>query len=182
MVQWSIVRAVAIVVSIISSAASADTTVAQRQLLDSAIVGALAHDVGERTVEGIDPNLELRLALPLTLFDEIRVLPTVGGTLNFNDGANTAYVGGTLQYRLENGLFVEGFLGIAGHTAKTPVDAEDSNLGCRVLFREAAELGYQWQSHRIGVMIAHYSNGGVLCSAHDNQGLTQLGVRYGVNF
>jgi len=56
------------------------------------------------------------------------------------------------------------------------------DLGCRLLFREALEVGYQWDNHRIGAMIAHYSHGNLLCSNDENDGLTRAGIRYGIKF
>lgn len=155
----------------------------RQPLVDSIIVGALDHNIQSDDADGVDANVELRFNLPIGLPEGLEVLPTIGGTVSFDDdGASFGYAGATLHYQHSSGFFAEGFLGFAGHTADTPVDANEVDLGCDVLFREAGEIGYAWQQHRIGAVIAHYSHGGILCNEDENDGLTQVGVRYGYRF
>jgi len=180
-----VTRVLAIALAVLFSTATgwtAEPDDGYRNILDSIIVGVLAHDLREGHADGVDPNLELRFALPLKVTEDIQILPTVGGTVNFNQGADTLYLGATLQYQHESGLYAEGFFGLAGHTADVPEDPNEGDLGCEVLFRESAELGYAWGQHRVGAIVAHYSTGDILCSAKRNDGLTQFGMRYGYQF
>lgn len=162
---------------------SEEQTYDDRKILDSIVVGLVAHNIQSDDADGVDLNLELRFNLPLGLPEEIELLPTVGAVGHFaDDGASLGYLGATLRYQHSSGVFAEGFFGFAAHTADTPVDSGEADLGCEVLFREAAEIGYARQRHRVGVHVSHYSHGGILCDEDENDGLTQVGVRYGYQF
>ena len=151
-------------------------------VVDSVVIGALAHNVHTGEAKGVDANLEIRFNLPLGLPEPIELLPTAGVTANFEGGANLGYLGATLRYQHPSGVYAEGFFGLAGHDADTPVSADEADLGCEAQFREAGEIGYRWQSHQIGAHVVHYSHGRILCDEGDNDGLTQVGVRYGYRF
>lgn len=155
---------------------------AENPWVDSVVVGALAHNVVKSNGYRADANVELRFNLPLGLPEHLEVLPTIGGTAHFGDGASLGYAGATLRYQHDSGIYAEGFLGLAAHTADTPADPDEANLGCEYLFREAGEIGYRWRQHQIGAHIAHYSHGRTLCDQSLNEGLTQIGMRYGYRF
>ncbi len=56
----------------------------------------------------------------------------------------------------------------------------NKSLGSRVLFREAAEIGYEFTpKNSISVMLDHISNARL---ATRNEGITNVGLRYGVRF
>lgn len=65
----------------------------------------------------------------------------------------------------------------SGQTGKTTTDKE---LGSRVLFRQALEIGYdlddQWSA---SVYFSHISNASL---ADENEGLNNLGLRIGFRF
>jgi lipid A 3-O-deacylase len=78
-------------------------------------------------------------------------------------------------------MFVEGSLAGAHHDGanKTNVIGQKS-LGCKILFRESASLGYRvTEKHSLSVALDHISNAS-LCSS--NEGLDTLGMRYGNSF
>ncbi len=150
-------------------------------ILDSVLVGAFAHEIASDEEDGVDLNLELR-ARPFFGRDwAIEILPTAGGTVNLNGDTNTAYLGATARYRITPALFVEGFLGFAVHDADTPEDSDGLDLGCPVLFREGAGIGYRRGRHSIMAYISHASHGDILCS-EENDGMTSAGLRYGLHF
>jgi len=149
--------------------------------IDSVILGVLAHEAFNDEEGGIDGALELRLR-PLFGRDwAVEILPTVGGTLNFDGDTNTAYAGATVRYPLTDSFYVEGFLGLAVHDADTPRNADGLDLGCTVLFREGAAVGYRKGHHVLALSVSHASHGDILCDG-PNDGLTNVGVYYGYHF
>ncbi len=151
-------------------------------IVDSIILGAFAHEVWNSDESGVDGNLELRLR-PFFGHDwSVDILPTVGATVNFSGDTNTVYAGATARYRFTEALFFEGFFGFTVHDANTPVDANGLDLGCKLLFREGAGLGYQRGKHSLGVYVSHASHGGIICDEDENDGITSVGLRYGYHF
>jgi len=149
--------------------------------IDSVTVGALAHEVANDAEGGIDGALELRFR-PLFGRDwAIEVLPTVGGTVNFSGDTNTAYAGATARYHLTDSFYVEGFFGLVVHDADTPRDSGGLDLGCTVLFREGAAIGYRNGHHALALSVSHASHGDILCDG-PNDGMTNVGVYYGYHF
>jgi len=149
--------------------------------VDSVILGALAHEISSDEEGGADANLEIRFR-PLFGHDwAIEILPTVGGTVNFSGDTNTAYAGATARYRLTESFYLEGFFGFTVHDADTPTDANGLDLGCTLLFREGAGIGYQRGKHSISAFISHASHGDILCD-DENDGMTSAGLRYGYHF
>jgi len=170
------------VVSSLFSACAAHAESESESVFDSVVVGAFAHEISQDEEGGVDGNVELRLR-PLFGRDwAIEILPTLGGTVNFGGDTNTAYAGATARYRFAESFFVEGFFGFAIHDADTPTDANGLDLGCKVLFREGAGLGYLSGPHSLGIYVSHASHGDILCDADENDGMTSVGLRYGYHF
>lgn len=151
-------------------------------LIDSVVLGAFAHEIANDEEGGVDANLELRFRPFFGRGWAIEFLPTVGTTINLNGDTNTAYAGATARYRLTDSFFVEGFFGLTLHDSDTPKEADGLDLGCRLLFREGAGLGYQSGKHSLGVYLSHASHGGILCDEDENDGITSVGLRYGYHF
>ena len=151
-------------------------------ILDSVVLGVLAHEIARDDEGGVDGILELRLK-PLFGRDRaVEILPTIGGTVNFSGGTNTIYAGATARYRFANSFFVEGFLGLTLHDADVPADSGGLDLGCRLLFREGAGLGYRQQNHALGIYLSHISHGGMICDQDQNDGITSVGLLYSYHF
>lgn len=166
-----------------SPALAAPVTKEKPGYIDSIVGGIMAHEVTRSDEEdGVDLNLELRARPVLGKGWTVKVLPTIGGSLNTGGGTNTAYAGASARYDLTDSIFIEGFFGLAVHDAETPSSETALDLGCEVLFREAAELGYRHGNHAVSLHIAHASHGGILCDEDANDGITSVGVRYGVRF
>ncbi len=151
-------------------------------ILDSVYGGVSIHDIPTDEEGGLDGTFELRTA-PVFGHDwTIEVLPTIGASVSFSGETNTAWLGGTARYMLTDSLFIEGFLGLSIHDADTPVQTNGADLGCTLLFREGAGLGYRNGPHALSLYGSHISHGGILCSDDANDGLTTLGIRYGYHF
>jgi hypothetical protein len=108
----------------------------------------------------------------------------VGATINTDDAPSHGYAGATWTVNVTDWAFVEATFGGGVHNGSTASAANatpgESPLGCAVLFRESASLGFrvsdQWSV--IGT-IEHLSNAG-LCDG--NRGITEAGVRVGYSF
>lgn len=132
-----------------------------------------------------DLNVEL-LWRPFDLGDwnwlgEIR--PHLGGTFNFGGLESQVYAGLTWTHYIAGGpVFIEGSFGGTIHNgALSGATLPARNLGCSVLFRESAAIGYQFSEQaNVSLMVDHSSHAG-LCGAN-NYGLTNLGLRFGWKF
>jgi len=132
-----------------------------------------------------DLNVEL-LWQPFDLGDwnwigDIR--PHLGGTFNFGGLESQVYAGLTWTYYIAGGpVFIEGSFGGTIHNgALAGATLPARNLGCSVLFRESAAIGYQFtEQTNVSLMVDHSSHAG-LCG-NNNYGLTNLGVRFGWKF
>ena len=147
--------------------------------------GVLAHDVpdlwsGFSLERGIGINAEIQFAPSLPfLWGDIR--PAIGGTVNTSRHTSQAYAGARWQLETSSGIYVGLGLGAAIHDGRLGPDAIDRKaLGARVLFHIPAEIGYRFdQQHSLSVYFEHISNG---YTARFNEGLDNLGLRYGYRF
>jgi hypothetical protein len=111
--------------------------------------------------------------------------PHVGGSLNFDHKTSFAYAGFTWTVDVTPRVFVEGSLGGAVHSGSTErnpfyVPPDRAALGCSPLFRESGSVGIRLSSNwNVMATVEHLSNAGA-CS--QNQGLTNVGARFGYTF
>lgn len=130
-------------------------------------------------------NVELLFDTPgltewVTLGD---LRPHIGATLNMAGLENMVYAGVSWTVPIfDSPVFAEVAFGGALHTGKnlgpTPMPAR--NLGCSLLFHEAASIGvHLTENASIMATIEHASNAN-LCL--DNRGLTNMGIRIGWKF
>ena len=107
--------------------------------------------------------------------------PQIGGNVNISGDTNFAYAGFAWEWMFLESLFVEGVLSMAGHDGElSTADPDRRSLGCRWAFHQQATLGIEIAGHhRLMTTIEHMSNAGV-CDPND--GLTNLGIRYGYKF
>ena len=109
--------------------------------------------------------------------------PHIGATLNTAGLESMVYAGVSWTVPIfDSPVFVEAALGGAVHNGKnlgpTPMPAR--NLGCTLLFREAASIGVQLtENASIMATIEHASNANFCL---DNRGLTNMGIRVGWKF
>lgn len=146
--------------------------------------GILAHDVGvvsSDTEDGVDINGEVLFASPEFLSIILAPRPHLGFSVSTEGETNQVYGGLTWGLDIAGGLFAEFAFGGSVHDGDlNPGTADKNEFGCRILFREALELGWRFGGHHsISVMIDHISNGG-LCDRND--GMDNAGIRYGYKF
>ena len=154
------------------------------------LVGVVDHDTGvisDNTEGGANLTAELRFK-PLggAFFDFLRSpRPHLG--FNLNDSGNTSalYTGLTWSWPFGNRYFFGVAFGGAVHDGTLETDnrrkrRNNKQLGCRVLFREAVELGITFlKRHALSIRFDHLSNAN-LCD--NNEGLDTVGVVYGYRF
>ena len=148
--------------------------------------------------DGVDINPEYIFTSPVTddmiagLPDWLHFLlqprPTGGVAINTAGDTDQFYVGGTWSWFLahhivlpEDGIVFGFFFGPGFNDGKRgPAPDDRKALGFPLLFREAAELGYQindtWE---ISAYLDHVSNGGL---AKYNQSINDVGARIGFRF
>ena len=154
------------------------------------LVGVLDHDTGvisDDTEGGANLTAELRFK-PLggAFFEFLRSpRPHLGFNVNNTGNTSALYAGLTWIWPFGNRYFFAAALGGAVHdgTLKTNNRQKRRNnkqLGCRVLFREAVELGFTFlKRHALSIRFDHLSNAN-LCD--QNEGLDTVGLVYGYRF
>ena len=160
--------------------------------------GVWDHDPIEGKERGADINPELILASPITdgwvatapiwLQWALQPRPTIGASINTAGDTDQFYLGATWSWMLVrniagpgDGIFFSYFFGPGFNDGKIATsDPHRKALGSHVLFREAADLGYQINpTYALSLFIDHISNGGL---AKQNQSINDIGVRLGVRF
>jgi lipid A 3-O-deacylase len=147
--------------------------------------GVLAHDVpdlwsGFSLEKGVDINAEVLIGRGLPfLFGSIR--PAFGGSVNTSGYTSKVYLDARWEIETASGIFFGAGLGAALHDGTlTPTDADRKALGSPVLFHIPFEIGYRFnERHSLSIYFEHMSN------AHTkqyNEGLDDIGVRYGYRF
>ena len=149
-------------------------------------VGFLAHDQGPFTSnkeDGPDVNLEFLFVSP-DLLDAIwSPRPHIGFTGNTAGDTNQAYLGLTWEWGFWRRAFAEFSLGGAVHDGELTtniVGRTKKELGCRVLFRGSVAIGVKFAGrHSVMAHLGHTSNAG---NCEQNEGLENVGIRYGYRF
>ncbi|MEH6469701.1 MAG: acyloxyacyl hydrolase [Halopseudomonas sp.] len=144
-------------------------------------VGALAHSVGplsDGDESGADINLELMFPRnPQTHHYWGRMI--TGTNLNLNHETSQIYIARAWQLGLPVSLVLEYQFGFSIHNGELDsADSDRRQLGSRLLFRNALELGWRWDSNRISVIYDHASNAGLL--EERNQGIDNIGIRLSI--
>lgn len=154
------------------------------RVLDEVRGGIYAYGVDDPP-EGLSPSINFELLTSrLPVGGQAWYVPRlhVGATINTDDAPSHGYAGFTWTVDVTDWMFVEGTFGGGVHNGDTGSDAPvgESALGCSVLFRESASLGFRF-SENWSVMgtVEHLSNAG-LCDA--NRGITEAGARLGYRF
>jgi len=150
--------------------------------------GVLAHNIGliaESTEDGAQINIEARFRSPDFMKVVLSPRPTLGASINTAGDTSFVYAGLTWGGFVWKGLFIEGFVGLAAHdgelNSNDPEPHDRRQMGSRVVFREAIEIGYRFlENHSVSIMLDHYSNAGLF--ADRNQGNDDVGLRYGYKF
>lgn len=165
----------------VGAALGADAPDWRQGWVERVVVGGAAHDPFETThrEQGADLQAEAQFrslipeAAGASWMPSLR--PTLGGYLNLAGETSLFYGGLTAELAFENGVFIGGFFGLAGHSD----GGKSDDLGCEALFRSAAEAGYRFGAQAVSAQISHASHGGILCGdVRKNAGLDQIGLRY----
>ena len=147
-------------------------------------VGLLLHDTGpfsNTKEDGLDGNVEVLFKSPKYLEKIWSPKPHIGMSLNSSTDTNQLYGGLTWNWKFDGGYFVDLSFGATLHDGETETDRTDKKeLGCSLLFRESIGLGYVINGpHSVMLYLDHISNA-KLCDR--NEGLENLGLRYGYSF
>jgi hypothetical protein len=151
-------------------------------------IGAQAHDVPymwsgfNKEPYGADLNIEVMFSPALYLLGGA-IRPALGATINFAGYTSKAYLDARWQWECSYNTFFALGLGVAYHNGNDEsfvIDPDNKLLGRRVLFHDVVELGYRFDAHNsLSLFFEHISNAS---TAHKNQGLDTIGLRYGFRF
>jgi lipid A 3-O-deacylase len=148
-------------------------------------LGVLAHDVPDlwsnfRLEGGVDINGEVLFG-PGVAFLGGTVRPAIGASINTAGYTSKGYIDARWEIEGPAGIFFGTGLGAAVHNGNLdPTDPDRKALGSRVLFHIPFELGLRLdQRQSVSIYFEHTSNAWL---AHHNEGLDNIGVRYGVRF
>ncbi|MGE5477972.1 MAG: acyloxyacyl hydrolase [Bacteroidales bacterium] len=152
--------------------------------VDEIRLGLSLHDIsflGHGKEDGVDGVGEVLFQSPGLLEAIWAPRPHVGIAVNSAGDTSQLYAGLTWGYEPVERLFVEFSLGGAVHDGKLSGDALDrKQLGSRALFRESLALGWRFDEHNsLMVVFDHESNARL---AEHNEGLNNLGIRWGYRF
>ena len=153
--------------------------------------GITSHDAGvfgRQKEDGLDSSFEI-------LFREINYnllwlgtpRPHIGANINMGGDTSQAYAGVTWNYKLPKKMFFNFSWGLSYHNGDTKhspanVQTDKKELGSSLLFREAAEIGWNFYGKdSISIRLDHISNAN-LWGEDTNEGLDTLGIFYGYRF
>lgn len=160
-------------------------------IIDRLKLGVLDHDIGiggHHKEPGADVNAEVQFTSPTFLKWIWAPRPHLGTDINTDGKTSQFYAGLTWTilnfpgvFKSDDAIFLDGSLGGAVHDGHLRGGgSNDKQLGSRVLFRESLEVGYQFVPHQsVSVFADHISDAGL---TSQNQGISNLGVRYGYAF
>ena len=153
--------------------------------------GVVAHDAGifgRQKEKGLDSTFEfLFRKINYNLFWLGKPRPHVGATINMGGDTSQAYAGVTWDYKLPKRMFFNFSWGLAYHNgdkihSASNVQTDKKELGSSVLFREAAEIGWNFYGKdSISLRFDHISNAN-LWGEGTNEGLDTFGIVYSYRF
>ncbi len=149
-------------------------------------IGALAQDQGpfsSNKEDGVTAHVELRFVSPDILKYIGAPYPHIGADINTSSNTNSVWLGVVWEWEVWKKFFVGWSMGGAYHDGETdknsaPLDRKE--LGCNPLFRLGINVGWRFdKNHSIDLLMDHISNAKI-CDT--NEGLENVGVRYGYRF
>ena len=155
-------------------------------LLSEIKIGALAQDQGpfsSNKEDGITAHVELRFVSPDILKYIGAPYPQIGADINTSSNTNSVWLGVVWEWEVWKKFFVGWSMGGAYHDGETdknsaPLDRKE--LGCNPLFRLGVNVGWRFdKNHSIDLLLDHISNAK---ACDTNEGLENVGVRYGYRF
>lgn len=147
-------------------------------------LGVFNHDIGflgHDKEGGADINAEALFESPGFLKAAWAPRPHLGVSVNTQGDTSQIYAGLTWTYEPFQKVFIDFSLGGSAHNGERhTLDPDRKSLGSHVLFRESLSLGYRIDDHHsISVAFDHESNANL---ASSNEGLNNLGIRWGYRF
>ncbi len=149
-------------------------------------IGVLAHDQGpfsSNKEDGVDTQIELRFKSPDFLDAIWSPYPHIGADINSSGKTSSVWLGLVWEKPVWKKMFLGWSMGGAFHTGKTDQGTaalDEKELGCNPLFRLAVNAGWRFDKHHsLDLILDHISNA-KLCDT--NEGLENVGVRYGYRF
>ncbi len=155
-------------------------------LLSEIKIGALAQDQGpfsSNKEDGVTAHVELRFVSPDILKYIGAPYPHIGADINTSSNTNSVWLGVVWEWEVWKKFFVGWSMGGAYHDGETdknsaPLDRKE--LGCNPLFRLGLNVGWRFDRHHsIDLLLDHISNAK---ACDTNEGLENVGVRYGYRF
>lgn len=177
--------------SVIAFSAWASPARAADGIIDELKFGVLDHDIGiggHHKEPGADLNGEILFTSPSLLHIIWAPRPDFGISINTAGKTDQFYGGLTWQllhfeqiFTGTDAVYLNGSLGGALHDGHlNGGGSEDKQLGSRILFRESVEIGYEFVKRQsISIYADHISDAGL---TKQNQGISDVGVRYGYGF
>lgn len=152
-------------------------------IINEVRLGMYDHDTsvaGNDEEDGVDINVEILFDSPSWMEWAFSPRPNLGASINTAGDTSLVHAGFAWDFYLLDPLWVEASLGVAAHDGETSEVPGRKALGCKLNFHESASIGFDLTAnHRIMATIEHISNAS-LCN--ENEGLTNLGMRYGYKF
>jgi lipid A 3-O-deacylase len=160
-------------------------------IIDEVKAGFLYHDInlgGHHKEAGGDVNGEILFTSPAIFHYIFSPRPHIGFSINTQGNTDQIYIGATWRllhftqiFNDRDGVYFNGSLGGAAHDGKRVAnDPKRKDLGSSYLFRESFELGYEFVPRQsMSLFLDHISDAKL---THHNDGLTNVGVRYGYGF
>ena len=162
------------------------TTAAQAQSgwIDEVKLGLIDHDIaigGDHEEPGVDVNGEILFTSPGFLSAIGSPRPHLGGSVNTAGATSYGYFGLTWTAALSDAVFAGLGLGGAVHNGQLVGNEPNrKQLGSRALFHAYVEFGYRLTAATsLSVFLDHMSNADL---ARHNQGMTNIGLRAGLEF
>lgn len=158
--------------------------------------GVLSHDIkfpsrhkmhmpnpfANRYEGGVNLNPEVVFVSPDFL--ELIYAPRLhlGATLNTAGDTSSLYGGLNWDTIWDNGVFLEGFWGLAVHNGNLRGGNPDKiEFGSQVVFRLGGETGWRWDDNNgVSLIWEHMSHADMFSTK--NQGIDSLGLRYSYRF
>jgi hypothetical protein len=154
--------------------------------IHQARVGVMLHDVSgllstDHEEDGFDSGLELIFDHTIAELWSGVIRPNIGFTWNNRGNTSKAYAGVVGRWNTDSPFWFEFAFGGTVHTGERETrDGDTKELGSKLLFRSAVELGWSIGQHQqISLYYDHISNAGL---AHENEGMDLLGIRWGWTF
>ncbi len=155
-------------------------------ILSEIRVGALGHDQGpfsSNKEDGVDGQIELRFVSPDFLDLIWAPYPHIGADINSSGNTSSVWLGLVWEKPVWKKMFVGWSMGGAYHDGVTTQGTgalDEKELGCNPLFRLSINAGWRFgEHHSLDLILDHISNA-KLCDT--NEGLENVGVRYGYRF